>query len=434
MRYNWYTYFKLFIAILLFSQCRSVSENKIIPPTINIKSLGAKGDGVTNDANAFLEAIKIINSRGGGTLILPSGTYRVVSRGEGYNEQFKFANCFGVTIRGENCKIDLDGNIHRETTRINQNGIKYSNVNQICPFYFKNCKDVILENIEVDGNADMATRDTLVVEAPNHLVVIEDCINIKLRNLDLHHALADGIYVGNSTSSRNLNIDSIKVHNNARQGISIIALQGAVISNSDFSYTGVTDGTYGGHNPMAGIDVEPNFAYQKVSDIAFKNCLFSHNLGSQIVVSSVSNTEGVIFENCKIVSKNNCSIYPVIVNAKDISFQVCEFQLDGGSIYPTWHEDGTSCLIENCIIESNRSGILAVTQNNNSYLKVNKCKLKYTGREMLDTYFPYVRMVNCDFINNEIIIHPNKRRKDGYSSLLQKIKNKEGNIVPNKNN
>src|ERR1700752_3959488 len=44
---------------------------------VNVKWFGAKGDGVTNDTTAFQRASRMINSNGGGRIVIPPGIYIV---------------------------------------------------------------------------------------------------------------------------------------------------------------------------------------------------------------------------------------------------------------------------------------------------------------------------------------------------------------------
>src|SRR5881296_3375137 len=85
-------------------------------PVVNVRSMGARGDGVTNDTDAFYSASRRITESGGGTLFIPPGTY-IVGRqrelgpgepnpGDG-NRRYapvpiiKIVNCRGpVVIRG----------------------------------------------------------------------------------------------------------------------------------------------------------------------------------------------------------------------------------------------------------------------------------------------------------------------------------------------
>ncbi len=45
--------------------------------SINVRDLGAKGDGTTNDTTAFQKAAAAINAAGGGTIYIPPGNYVV---------------------------------------------------------------------------------------------------------------------------------------------------------------------------------------------------------------------------------------------------------------------------------------------------------------------------------------------------------------------
>lgn len=47
--------------------------------TTNIRSYGAVGDGVAEDANALINAINALSSAGGGTIYMPAGTYKISS-------------------------------------------------------------------------------------------------------------------------------------------------------------------------------------------------------------------------------------------------------------------------------------------------------------------------------------------------------------------
>src|SRR5712692_5229707 len=47
-------------------------------PYVNVKDFGAKGDGSANDAGAFAAAISALG-RGGGTILVPCGTYGLES-------------------------------------------------------------------------------------------------------------------------------------------------------------------------------------------------------------------------------------------------------------------------------------------------------------------------------------------------------------------
>ena len=44
---------------------------------VNVKTFGAVGDSVTNDTEAFRAALKSLADAGGGTCLVPKGTYQI---------------------------------------------------------------------------------------------------------------------------------------------------------------------------------------------------------------------------------------------------------------------------------------------------------------------------------------------------------------------
>ena len=48
------------------------------PPTVyDVTTFGAQGDGAADDTNAIQAAVDAANSRGGGTVVFPAGTFRI---------------------------------------------------------------------------------------------------------------------------------------------------------------------------------------------------------------------------------------------------------------------------------------------------------------------------------------------------------------------
>jgi Endopolygalacturonase len=76
---------------------------------------GAKGDGITNDTDAFYKASQLIQQKGGGTLIIPEGTYIV---GKQFQEAgqpryyitapiFEVKSVNGLLIEGNNAILKM---------------------------------------------------------------------------------------------------------------------------------------------------------------------------------------------------------------------------------------------------------------------------------------------------------------------------------------
>jgi hypothetical protein len=66
----------------------------------NIQEFGGIGDGATDNAHAFDNAIKALTASGGGTLLLPAGTYLT-------SATLAFSKVSPITIRGEGSKLSV---------------------------------------------------------------------------------------------------------------------------------------------------------------------------------------------------------------------------------------------------------------------------------------------------------------------------------------
>ncbi len=70
------TLFLLFLVLAIAAGCRSVHPGKI---SVNVRDLGAKGDGATKDTAAFQAALDSCTNHGGGIVTVPAGTYLIGS-------------------------------------------------------------------------------------------------------------------------------------------------------------------------------------------------------------------------------------------------------------------------------------------------------------------------------------------------------------------
>jgi hypothetical protein len=95
----------------------------------------------------------------------------------------------------------------------------------------------------------------------------------------------DGFYVEGATDVK---FCSITADNNRRQGLSIIAADGLIVTNSTFKNTR-------GTRPSAGIDLEPDKAAQEITNVRIENSEFLDNAGTGIVIAgkkgAISNVE-----------------------------------------------------------------------------------------------------------------------------------------------
>jgi polygalacturonase len=155
-------------------------------PVINVKSFGAKADGVANDYNAIQQAIAELHRVKSGILFFPKGVYRVdevfrqTEMGKVLNgrSHFIFRGLKNITIRGEKgTVISIKGDFHKKVEwEIKERNAGYSYTQQIS-FIFNQCKNVTVENLEINGNVDKMTRDKKVTEGPSMGLLFGDSIN-----------------------------------------------------------------------------------------------------------------------------------------------------------------------------------------------------------------------------------------------------------------
>lgn len=454
---------RLYITLFLLLQAAAVVFAQY--KTVNVKSYGAKGDGKSNDYPALKKAVAQINAQKGGVLYFPPGTYYLdvyhqpkksnrpedraaeatktipakpvdVKKGNPTAPtastppetnldvtDLEFKYCDGLGIYGDKATIAVKGNIHRKVTRTNKNHT-FSSIMAITPIKLSYCKNVTIEGLTLDGNVDQMSKDKKVNESGGHLLFINRSENVKLKKLYIHHAQTDGIYIRNH--SKNVTGENVVSSNNARQGMSIIQLEKGVFNNCKFINTGITGGKYGRHAPSGGVDIEPNRQTERVVDIQFNNCTFANNRGPQFLVSHPATSSQIVLRSCKFLADEKSNRLGVLVNAKDVLFEDCHFELGKANIYPA-RKPGTSSVFRNCVIRSSSSGFIAVNKGTERSVVIDRCTLEYTGKTRISSYFPYINMKNMVFTNNTIKVPSQYYKASGVSGMVMNSKKVSGN-------
>jgi hypothetical protein len=422
----------LILIIFFSSSCAADARLKHFNPdsSIDIKHFGAKGDGVSDDYPAFRAAADYINEKGGGTLVISNGTYFLAPYYTKENPvaDIVFRNCRNLNIIGKNAVISVNGKFHRGMDRVSHN-YKYSTTKAVIPIRVIDSKDVTISGIEINGNVDKMTRDRGVVEGGGYLVWIQQCENVTIFDMWLHHAQSDGIYIGGGDKPTvNLKISNCTSSNNARQGLSITYLYNGFISHCRFLNTGITDGSYGRHSPAAGVDIEPNLVSNKTGKIVLDSCYFENNLGGQFLCTSPKSTSNVILRNSKLFAKESKSDYQVILAADSVLVENCEMDLGKGTLWPTWRRlPGSNVTISKCVIKSSYRGIVSSSINEKDTVTITNTSLIFTG-DTLKSYFPYLQTKNLSFLNNKIYIPSSSiKSKGGATSLVQNALVSKGN-------
>jgi polygalacturonase len=229
---------------------------------VNVTDTGASGDDAIEDTAAIQAAIDAVAGTGG-TVHVPDGTYLVDAAGKGRlrlrsdmtldlapgavlkavpNDARGYAllsisGASNVTVAGGT----LEGERHEHAGTSGEWGM----------------------GIRIDGGAE----------------------NVTISGVTARNMWGDGFYV---ESARAVMLCAVVADSNRRQGLSIIEVDGLVVTGSIFKNTW-------GTRPSSGIDLEPDNAAQAIRDIRIQNSEFLDNVGAGLLIDGgkgpISNVE-----------------------------------------------------------------------------------------------------------------------------------------------
>lgn len=269
----------------------------------NVKTCGARGNGVADDYAAILRCVAKVNAAGGGTLVFPHGTYKIAryridapaADANGVTD-FIFTGVRGLVIEGNGSKLDMNGAYIRTD---DGGGISYRNTVGI---RFVSSSDVTVRDLEIDGNNQDTTK-VAAAEGEDYGLYVIGSERLMFDRVWSHHYPTDGINIRDSggtspvTISKHITILNSRFDFNGRQGMSIVGARWVTVINSHFRDTGRS--SYGYHSPAAGVDIEPTTwpgaltasgggtkdADDYSGDITFVGCHFENNQGSEMVAT-----------------------------------------------------------------------------------------------------------------------------------------------------
>lgn len=428
-----------FILSFIFLSCQpSVAQQKL---EYNFETdFGGKGDGISNNYNAFIKAAQSLSGKKNIILNFPKGIYLIKDYKieKGYNRNnitdVVYKNMENVIINGNGSTILVNGNFKR-TADYKMSGVTfdYSYKGTVSPFVFTNCNKLVLKNFKIDGGVLQMTADKNVVEGFCYGIAISDYLpqhnssDILLDSLLVQHFATDGLML--RSSGKNIQIKNSTFKNNARQGFSMVKGKEVLVYNSNFDSTGFT-GNYAGHSPQAGIDVENEYPVADLNDIQIIKCNFRHNKGFQFVSTATSgkvNLDSCFFADISNGYENGFNgigLYSVNSGIKN-SVIYGMFQIE------TAHQTYLGRVpiqIENNIIYSGGSGMLS--SDYNTPVNINGNIFIMLPNPVANQFFPFIRNRNALFSNNMVITHPDKMQSHNnqFTALLQNVKKADDNF------
>lgn len=279
--------------------------------TFNVRDYGAAGDGLTNDTTAFQLASAALQAAGGGTLLIPPGTYIVATqtRATAAGQQWAYVPQSIISITGCTRAVDIAG--YGATLRTAP-GLRYGAYSRVTglaispalpytvlddrasPYNFMvavtNCVAVSVRGLELDGNCGSLVLggnwgDTGRQVAGTGLYLFGNQ-RVSVVDVYAHHHPLDGLMVGyaglTDASPRTPHeFRNVVSEYNCRQGFSWVGGIGFTWVNCKFNHTG-----RGGFasNPSAGLDIEAESSVCR-GGLAV-NCEFVNNVGCGVVADS----------------------------------------------------------------------------------------------------------------------------------------------------
>lgn len=324
---------------------RTAATDAITP-----EAFGAKGDGRTNDSQAFAAMSKYVNARGGGTVVLRPVTYLVGRQGDqakptndSRSGEFsfrpapiiQFVNCRApVVLRGNGAILraapglrfgsfdPLTGRpFHPPLPFVNR---KYRASPYLAMIYVQGCHAVVdIDHLELDGNLSAleigGKWGAGGWQIPGSGVqLIDNSAPERISRLYSHHHPLDGLMIKSSAQRALVSlISDVTCDYNGRQGCTITGGQNYSFTGCKFRHTGK-----GGlrSKPGAGVDIEAEKP-RTVRDVSFSGCEFSDNASVGVGADS-GDSLGVTFDYCTFVGTTNWAIWP---NKPRMRFTKCVF-------------------------------------------------------------------------------------------------------------
>lgn len=315
-------------------------------PRFTVTDFGARGDGRTNDTAAFQRASAALQAAGGGTLVIPAGTYvvgaqRLAGRaGLGYALRAESI----LALRGCPRPVLIEG---RGATLRAADGLRFGAFHPVTgaphptesPFVdydhradaywgmisLQDNADVAVRGVELDGNADGLRLGGPWGDTGRQCAAtgIHAYGNARLRVEDVHthHHGLDGVMIGYpglraGDAPRPHTLLRVRSEYNARQGLSWVGGIGLAATDCRFSHTG--RGRFASA-PGAGVDIEAEESVCR--DGRFVRCEFVDNTGPGMV-ADVGDGGFSRFDECVFWGTTFWSAWP---RKPGLQFAGCRF-------------------------------------------------------------------------------------------------------------
>lgn len=390
------------------------------------EQFGARGDGRSNDTDAFAALSAAVNALGGGVVVLKPVTYLVGKQTPtgGTSEKYAyrpstilhFVDCAGpVTVRGNGARLRCAdglrfGTFDPRTGLPTSRRPPFKHGREVATPYeamirVERCSGtVVISELELDGNVG-----GLRIGGPygnsgwqipaTGIQLINNKGAIQLSKIYAHHHALDGLTLYRPLDQTlPVRVSDVRAEYNGRQGCSITGGRNYSFERCRFLHTGK-----GGLRsaPGAGVDLEAG--RYPIRDVSFAACVFSNNSGTGVV--GVGNTEGATFNGCTFVGTTSRAAWP---SKPRFRFHNCVF---AGSIIrahgdpdPTRAAQFHDCIFSDdpalsptgqIFLGRGRRREMAILPKNQNVL-FNRCKFKLAHEAILPLSTSAVIYADCE--------------------------------------
>ena len=215
------------IAPPIFAQPKtpiSATAHLALSGEYNVRSFGARGDGVTLDTDAINRAMATASAAGGGTVLVPAGTYP----------------CLSLHLKS-NIRLHLDAGavlLAAERTETQRYDAPEPNAStKFQDFGHSHWQDGFLwgenlENLTIDGAGEIYGKglvkgDSKLPGTGNKTIALKWCRNVNISDITIRHGGWFGIL---ATGVDNFTLDNLKIDTN-RDGMDIDCCRNVRVSN-----------------------------------------------------------------------------------------------------------------------------------------------------------------------------------------------------------